>query len=57
MARHYWLATGHPDKYKVVSLEGGYHGVGDYALFVVPIVLAPSQSKQPAPPTATSCRA
>jgi putrescine aminotransferase len=26
MARHYWLATGHPDKYKVVSLEGGYHG-------------------------------
>ena len=26
MARHYWLATGHPEKYKVVSLEGGYHG-------------------------------
>jgi putrescine aminotransferase len=26
MARHYWLATGHPEKYKVLSLEGGYHG-------------------------------
>src|SRR5262249_48815273 len=26
IARHYWLATGHPEKYKVFSLEGGYHG-------------------------------
>jgi adenosylmethionine-8-amino-7-oxononanoate aminotransferase len=26
IARHYWLATGHPGKYKVISLEGGYHG-------------------------------
>jgi adenosylmethionine-8-amino-7-oxononanoate aminotransferase len=26
MARHYWLATGRPGKYKVISLEGGYHG-------------------------------
>ncbi len=26
IARHYWLATGHPDKYKVISLEGAYHG-------------------------------
>ena len=26
IARHYWLAAGHPGKFKVVSLEGGYHG-------------------------------
>src|SRR5262249_37892526 len=26
MARHYWLATGRPDKYKALSLEGAYHG-------------------------------
>jgi len=26
IARHYWLAQGRPGKYKVVSLEGGYHG-------------------------------
>jgi adenosylmethionine-8-amino-7-oxononanoate aminotransferase len=26
MARHYWLARGKPGKYKVVSLQGGYHG-------------------------------
>lgn len=26
IARHYWLNAGKPGKYKVISLEGGYHG-------------------------------
>src|ERR1700675_4261157 len=26
IARQYWLAEGHPDKYKVISFQGGYHG-------------------------------
>ena len=26
MARHYWLAKGKSGKYKVISLNGGYHG-------------------------------
>jgi adenosylmethionine-8-amino-7-oxononanoate aminotransferase len=26
IARHYWLAKGRPDKHKVISLQGGYHG-------------------------------
>lgn len=26
IARHYWLKAGRPRKYKVISLQGGYHG-------------------------------
>jgi adenosylmethionine-8-amino-7-oxononanoate aminotransferase len=26
IARHYWLAKGRPGKYKVIALQGGYHG-------------------------------
>jgi putrescine aminotransferase len=26
IARHYWLEVGRPKKYKIVSLQGGYHG-------------------------------
>jgi adenosylmethionine-8-amino-7-oxononanoate aminotransferase len=26
MARHYWIAKGKPGKYKVISMQGGYHG-------------------------------
>ena len=34
IARQYWLAAGHPDKYKIVSLEGGYHGATGATLSV-----------------------
>jgi adenosylmethionine-8-amino-7-oxononanoate aminotransferase len=34
MARHYWLAKGQPGKYKVVSLQGGYHGATTATLAV-----------------------
>jgi len=38
IARHYWLARGRPGKYKIVSLQGGYHGatVGTYAVCGLP---------------------
>ncbi|MGQ0749654.1 MAG: aminotransferase family protein [Betaproteobacteria bacterium] len=26
IARHYWLQLGRPRKYKIIALEGGYHG-------------------------------
>jgi len=26
IARHYWLRVGRPKKYKIISLQGGYHG-------------------------------
>jgi adenosylmethionine-8-amino-7-oxononanoate aminotransferase len=26
IARHYWLQVGRPKKYKVIALQGGYHG-------------------------------
>jgi len=26
IARHYWLQVGRPQKYKIVALQGGYHG-------------------------------
>ncbi len=32
IARHYWLAAGRPRKYKIVALQGGYHG-GTIATF------------------------
>lgn len=34
IARHYWLAAGRPRKYKVIALQGGYHG-GTIATFGV----------------------
>jgi putrescine aminotransferase len=38
IARHYWLATGKPNKHKVISLQGGYHGatMGTFALCGLP---------------------
>src|SRR5262245_16541271 len=38
MARHYWLAKGKPGKYKIISLNGGYHGAtaGTYAICGLP---------------------
>ena len=38
IARHYWLATGKPNKHKVISLHGGYHGatMGTFALCGLP---------------------
>ena len=26
LARHYWLQVGRPKKYKIIALQGGYHG-------------------------------
>jgi len=38
IARHYWLASGHTDKYKVIALQGGYHGAtaGTFAVCGIP---------------------
>jgi adenosylmethionine-8-amino-7-oxononanoate aminotransferase len=38
IARQYWLAKGHPDKHKVISFQGGYHGAtaGTLALCGLP---------------------
>jgi adenosylmethionine-8-amino-7-oxononanoate aminotransferase len=38
IARHYWLARGRTGKYKVISLQGGYHGAtaGTYAVCGLP---------------------
>ncbi len=43
MARHYWLASGKPNKHKVISLEGGYHGgtTGTFAVCGLPHLVAP----------------
>jgi len=43
IARHYWLARGRPDKYKVVALQGGYHGAtaGTFAVCGLPHLVAP----------------
>ncbi len=50
MARHYWLAAGHPDKYKVISLEGGYHGAtaGTFAVCGLPDLVKAYAPLQPA---------
>ncbi|HET6492971.1 MAG TPA: aspartate aminotransferase family protein [Burkholderiales bacterium] len=32
IARHYWLQVGRPRKYKIIALQGGYHG-GTIAMF------------------------
>src|SRR5262244_4269493 len=38
IARQYWLAKGKPGKYKIISLQGGYHGatMGTYAVCGLP---------------------
>jgi putrescine aminotransferase len=38
IARHYWLARGKPGKYKIISLNGGYHGAtaGTFAVCGLP---------------------
>src|SRR5438093_15567 len=43
MARHFWLASGKPDKHKVVSLQGGYHGgtTGTFAVCGLPHLVEP----------------
>ena len=42
IARHYWLAAGKPDKHKVISLQGGYHGgtTGTFAVCGLPHLTA-----------------
>jgi putrescine aminotransferase len=49
MARHYWLARGRAAKYKVLSLQGGYHGatMGTYAVCGLPAMAAPYAPLQP----------
>jgi putrescine aminotransferase len=43
IARHYWLAKGKPEKHKVISFHGGYHGatMGTYAICGLPHLSAP----------------
>jgi adenosylmethionine-8-amino-7-oxononanoate aminotransferase len=43
IARHYWLARGRRDKYKVVSLQGAYHGatMGTFAVCGLPHMAEP----------------
>ena len=50
IARHYWLARGKPDKHKVISYQGGYHGatMGTYAICGIPHLAAPYSKLQPA---------
>jgi putrescine---pyruvate transaminase len=45
IARQYWLAAGKPGKYKVISLQGGYHGatMGTFAVCGVPHLAQPYQ--------------
>lgn len=48
IARHYWLTRGKPNKHKVISLEGGYHGatMGTYAVCGLPNLAAPYAALQ-----------
>jgi putrescine---pyruvate transaminase len=50
IARHYWMATGHPDKHKVIAFQGGYHGAtaGTYAVCGLPDLVKPYAHLQPA---------
>src|SRR5438552_11494225 len=50
IARHYWLARGKPDKHKIVSFHGGYHGatMGTYAICGIPRMAAAYAPLQPA---------
>jgi putrescine aminotransferase len=43
IARHYWIAKGKPEKHKVISFNGGYHGatMGTYAICGLPHLSAP----------------
>src|SRR5205085_2406659 len=43
IARQYWLAKGRPDKHKVISFQGGYHGAtaGTLALCGLPHLARP----------------
>ena len=43
IARHYWLARGRPAKYKVISLQGAYHGatMGTFAVCGLPHLAEP----------------
>ncbi len=43
IARQYWLATGKSGKYKVISLQGGYHGatMGTFAICGLPHLAQP----------------
>ena len=49
IARHYWLAKGKPDKHKVISFHGGYHGatMGTFAICGLPHLSAPYDVLQP----------
>jgi adenosylmethionine-8-amino-7-oxononanoate aminotransferase len=42
IARHYWLARGRSAKYKIISLQGGYHGAtaGTFAVCGLPNLVA-----------------
>jgi adenosylmethionine-8-amino-7-oxononanoate aminotransferase len=50
IARHYWVAKGKPDKHKVISFHGGYHGatMGTYAICGLPHLAAPYEVLKPA---------
>jgi putrescine---pyruvate transaminase len=50
IARHYWVARGKPDKHKVISFNGGYHGatMGTYAICGLPHLSAPYDVLKPA---------
>ncbi len=43
MARHYWLHRGKPNKHKVISQQGGYHGgtIGTFAVCGLPHMVEP----------------
>src|SRR3989449_9174757 len=47
---HYWIARGKPDKHKVISLQGGYHGatMGTFAVCGLPHMTAAYAALQPA---------
>ncbi|HEV8584549.1 MAG TPA: aspartate aminotransferase family protein [Methylomirabilota bacterium] len=49
IARHYWIAQGKPDKHKVISLQGGYHGatMGTFAVCGLPHMTAAYAALQP----------
>ena len=49
IARHYWLAKGKPDKHKVISFHGGYHGatMGTFAICGLPHLSAPYDVLRP----------
>jgi len=49
IARHYWIKKGKPDKHKMVSFLGGYHGatMGTYAVCGLPHLAAPYAAIEP----------